>query len=517
MMEYGHVDHAIDPVFDERSRVLMLGTMPSPASREAGFFYGHPQNRFWRVLAAIFDEPVPETIEDKHDLLLRRRIALWDVLASCDIEGASDASIRNARPNDLSRIFDAADIQAVFATGTKAGQLFAKYCEADCGMPCVTLPSTSPANAKMRLEDLTEAYRAALAPHLPEDAPATLSVPQVIALEQAIAASGTPLSTLMRRAGRALAKYALDEYETRIGKKAKAASPWREPTEKTDETPAAAPAQDKRLGGKQSTLPRVAILCGSGNNGGDGWVAAEYLAQQGCVVNVITPCAPEEIKAEPAHDAAVQAAHALSPADILVNPAHGTLAQTLAAADVVIDAILGTGFSGDEVREPYAAWIKAANERKTKGTFTVAADVSSGLSAQTGKAASPCIKADLTVTMMTLKPGLTTPFAFAFCGDVRVAPIAYIEPRLPRILGKCDLGEGHGKKEGRRAPAKTSACKNVHDHAVAEHGTPGGKRSTTQAANSEFLRAEAEDDDGYDPYSDRRPEPEPLFERDPWA
>ena len=151
MMEYGHVDHAIDPVFDERSRVLMLGTMPSPASREAGFFYGHPQTRFWRVRAAIFDEPVPETIEDKRDLLLRRRIALWDVLASCDIEGASDASIRNARPNDLSRIFDAADIQAVFATGTKAGQLFAKYCEADCGMPCVTLPSTSPANAKMSL------------------------------------------------------------------------------------------------------------------------------------------------------------------------------------------------------------------------------------------------------------------------------------------------------------------------------------------------------------------------------
>ena len=509
MMEYGHVDHAIDPVFDERSCVLMLGTMPSPASREAGFFYGHPQNRFWRVLAAMFDEPAPETIEDKRDLLLRRRIALWDVLASCDIEGASDASIRNAQPNDLSRILDAADIQAVFATGTKAGQLYARFCEEECGMPCTTLPSTSPANAKMNLASLVEAYRAALAPHLSADEPVTLHVPQVVALEQAIAAAGTPLSTLMRRAGRALAKCTLDEYETRNGKKAKAASSWREPTEKTDETPALAPAQDKFLGGEQPPLPRIAILCGSGNNGGDGWVAAEYLAQQGCSVSVVTPCTPEEIKAEPAHDAAVQAAQTLSPADILVNPVHDALVQALAASDVVIDAILGTGFSGDAVREPYAAWIESANARREKGALTIAADVPSGLSAQTGKAADPCVKADLTVTMMTLKPGLVTPYAFAFCGDVRVAPIAYIEPYLPHVLGE------DGEQEGCRASVSAPRDEGKLG-AAADHASPQDRRPAANAANAEFLRAEAEDDDGYDPYSDRRPEPEPLFERDPW-
>ena len=117
------VTHEIQPVFDSRSRVLLLGTMPSPASREQGFYYGSPQNRFWRVLAAIFDEPVPRTIEGKRDMLLRHHIALWDVLASCEIEGASDASIRDAQPNDLARIFDAADIRAVFATGTKDGEL----------------------------------------------------------------------------------------------------------------------------------------------------------------------------------------------------------------------------------------------------------------------------------------------------------------------------------------------------------------------------------------------------------
>ena len=135
------IEHTIEPVFDKRSRVLMLGSIPSPKSREQGFFYGHPQNRFWRVLAAVFDEPAPRTVADKKDLLLRRGIALWDVAASCEIKGASDASIRNVVPNDLKRILETADIQAVFCTGAKAGQLYARLCKNDLGMPAVTLPS----------------------------------------------------------------------------------------------------------------------------------------------------------------------------------------------------------------------------------------------------------------------------------------------------------------------------------------------------------------------------------------
>ena len=118
------VIHEIPPIFNEYSRVLILGTFPSPKSREFGFFYGHPQNRFWRILAALFDEPLPETIDEKKDLLLRHNIALCDVIAQCTIEGASDASIRNVQPNNLSRILDAAPIQAIFTTGTKAGELY---------------------------------------------------------------------------------------------------------------------------------------------------------------------------------------------------------------------------------------------------------------------------------------------------------------------------------------------------------------------------------------------------------
>ena len=186
-MDATTVTHEIQPVFDSRSHVLLLGTMPSPASREQGFYYGHPQNRFWRVLAAIFNEPAPRTIEEKRDMLLRHHIALWDVLVSCEIEGASDASIRDAQPNDLARIFDVADIRAAFATGTKAGELYHKLVEPTLGVPCTTLPSTSPANAKMKLDDLTDAYGKALLPLLGETEKRVLPVADVVNLEQAIA------------------------------------------------------------------------------------------------------------------------------------------------------------------------------------------------------------------------------------------------------------------------------------------------------------------------------------------
>lgn len=157
-----HIQHTIEPVFDATSRVLLLGTMPSPKSREQGFFYGHPQNRFWKVLSAVFNAPTPESIPEKRAFLLEHHIALWDVLASCEITGASDASIRDPEPNDLRRILDHAPIEGIFCTGAKAAQLYRRLCEPELGIPCVQLPSTSPANAAMRLPDLVEAYREAL-------------------------------------------------------------------------------------------------------------------------------------------------------------------------------------------------------------------------------------------------------------------------------------------------------------------------------------------------------------------
>ena len=153
------VVHEIPPVYDARSRVLILGTFPSPKSREYGFFYGHPQNRFWKVLAALFQSPVPQTNEQKRAFLLERRVALWDVLASCEIEGASDASIKNAVPNDLSPILQTARIRAICTTGAKAAALYKRHIQPVTGIPAVALPSTSPANCARSLESLCTSYR----------------------------------------------------------------------------------------------------------------------------------------------------------------------------------------------------------------------------------------------------------------------------------------------------------------------------------------------------------------------
>ncbi len=152
------VIHPLDPIFDEKSRVLVLGTMPSPKSREVRFYYGNPQNRFWRVMAALWQEGVPETNDARRELCLRHHVALWDVLQSCTIAGASDASIRKPVPNDVGRILSAAPIVRVFCTGGTATQLYQRLIEPACGMPCTGLPSTSPANARMRLDDLIVAY-----------------------------------------------------------------------------------------------------------------------------------------------------------------------------------------------------------------------------------------------------------------------------------------------------------------------------------------------------------------------
>lgn len=163
-LEPAHITHAIDPVFDDRSRVLVLGTMPSPRSREVGFYYGHPQNRFWRVMERIYGLKDRMLVDNdaRRTFLLANGIALWDVLAACDIAGASDASIANPVPNDLTRILDAAPIETVCTTGGKASQLCRRFngrmLEAR-GITCVDLPSTSPANARMRLDDLVAAYQ----------------------------------------------------------------------------------------------------------------------------------------------------------------------------------------------------------------------------------------------------------------------------------------------------------------------------------------------------------------------
>ena len=146
--------HPFPPLFDERSQILILGSFPSIKSREGRFFYHHPQNRFWKVLAAVLDAPVPATIEEKTGFLLAHRVALWDTIGSCTITGSSDSSIKNVVPNDLSPILSGARIRQIFCNGGTSFRYYRKYQEKSTGMEAVCLPSTSPANAAWTLPKL---------------------------------------------------------------------------------------------------------------------------------------------------------------------------------------------------------------------------------------------------------------------------------------------------------------------------------------------------------------------------
>lgn len=156
------VQHPFPPVVDANCRILILGSFPSVRSREDGFFYGHPQNRFWRMLAAVLNEDIPQDIPAKQAMLLRHNIALWDVVASCEIKGSSDASVKNAVPVDIAAVMRIAPIERIICNGALAGKLYRRYLEPLTGMEALVLPSTSPANAAWSLERLIQAWSPAI-------------------------------------------------------------------------------------------------------------------------------------------------------------------------------------------------------------------------------------------------------------------------------------------------------------------------------------------------------------------
>ena len=150
--------HPIPPLYNKESEILILGSFPSVKSREAAFFYGHPQNRFWKVTSAVFEEETPVTISEKKDFLYRNHIALWDVIGSCDIEGSADSSIKNVKPNDLTIILDNTNIRKIFVNGRTAEKYYIKYIEPVINIKAICLPSTSPANAAWSIDKLIEEW-----------------------------------------------------------------------------------------------------------------------------------------------------------------------------------------------------------------------------------------------------------------------------------------------------------------------------------------------------------------------
>ena len=158
MSDTSHIIHPIPPLYDADCRILILGSFPSVKSREAMFFYGHPQNRYWKLIARLFDEPVPETIEEKKRLALSHHIAMWDTIRSCTITGSSDSSIRDVVPNDLSVILDHSKVERIFCNGATSHKLYMKYIFPMTGIKAVKLPSTSPANAAFTLDRLAKEW-----------------------------------------------------------------------------------------------------------------------------------------------------------------------------------------------------------------------------------------------------------------------------------------------------------------------------------------------------------------------
>lgn len=150
--------HNIPPLYDENSEILILGSFPSVKSREGQFFYHHPQNRYWKVMAAVFDSPVPETVEEKRSMMFKNHVAMWDVIASCEITGSSDSSIRNVVPNDIGMLLDRTKIGKIYTNGATAHKNYQKYIKNRIGKEDITLPSTSPANAAWSLERLIAAW-----------------------------------------------------------------------------------------------------------------------------------------------------------------------------------------------------------------------------------------------------------------------------------------------------------------------------------------------------------------------
>ena len=153
------LSHPIPPLYNGDSEILILGSFPSVKSRETMFFYGHPQNRFWKVMAKVYESDEPKTIEEKRAFVLKNHVALWDVIASCDIEGSADSSIKNVQPNDLTPILNTANIRQIFANGKTAERYYNRYILPTLGRAAICLPSTSPANATWSVERLADAWK----------------------------------------------------------------------------------------------------------------------------------------------------------------------------------------------------------------------------------------------------------------------------------------------------------------------------------------------------------------------
>ena len=384
--------HPWEPVYRKDSRLLILGTFPSPASREMGYYYGHPQNVFWKVLALSLG-----VLEPAHDVGARQRlvyehgIALWDVFESVEINGAADASICDSKPNSFKHIIENSAINTVFTTGHTATDAFNRLCSKEAGFRAIYLPSTSPANRRGQAQPEFEQRWSLIGKVLRHE---LVSGAEMKRLDRkTIEEQGVPSLELMERAAAAT----VDALKAGVLTEKSQGIKTQKPKQQVLESPG-----------------KVLCVCGGGNNGGDGFAVARLLHTAGIAAEVLFIGKHEKMSAETREQYRM--------AQALGVPLRENDLSLIEDFPVLVDALFGIGLAR-EVSGIYLEAVRTMNAARKAGAYILAADIPSGISADTGEVLGGAVAADETVTFAYNKIGLTIGSGQKSAGLLTVADI----------------------------------------------------------------------------------------------
>jgi len=410
--------HPWAPEYTRDSKLLILGTFPSPKSREMGYYYGHPQNAFWKSVAASLGEPEPPyDVEARQRFVREHGIALWDVFRSVDIDGAADASIRDAEPNTFREIIAKSDIKTIFTTGRTGTEAFNRLCSGEAGMHAVYLPSTSPANRRTQGTPDYERRWALIGKLLRGELVSSAGMKELD--RKTIEEKGVPSLVLMERAalavvdrlrvGGVIAGRTLEAPAGGLDTGRVSAGTYNFDTAKLCQNYTSPPTHPFPC------QPRkVLCVCGAGNNGGDGFAVARLLRLSGAESSVLFIGDRNNMSEETRQQALIAANYGVP---IIENdPA------AIKGADIIVDALFGIGLTR-ELSSIYLDTVQAICKARKAGAYVIAVDVPSGISADTGEALGGAVTADETVTFAFCKIGLTIGEGQKCSGNVSVADI----------------------------------------------------------------------------------------------
>ena len=413
------LQHPWKPEYSKNSKLLILGTFPSPKSREMGYYYGHPQNAFWKTLTESLGAPeLPYDVEARQRFVREHGIALWDVFKSVDIDGAADASIHDAEPNVFREMIAGSDISAVFTTGRTGTDAFNRLCSGEAGMRAIYLPSTSPANRRTQKGSEYEQRWALIGKLLRGELVSSAGMKELD--RKTIEEKGVPSMVLMERA--ALAAVDILKAGVLAGRcKADAAADMGRVEVQTDRNKAGSPA-DRRRGNipagrnraEAGGSEKVLCVCGAGNNGGDGFAVARLLRLVGLESRILFIGDRAKMSAETKQQAHIAESYGV--------PVIENDLTVIDMSEVIVDALFGIGLVR-ELSGIYLDTVRAINKAKKDGAYVLSIDIPSGISADTGEALGGAVEADETVTFAFNKIGLTIGKGAEHAGKVRVVDI----------------------------------------------------------------------------------------------